>query len=303
MTVHSNHHQELVRRIRDLSRPLEPLPTEYAEKMSHLENIQAVLFDVYGTLFVSGSGDISLAALRNDAAVLSEALAAAGFEGRLGEAAERGAQVFLKSIGDAHAKRRGEGVAHPEVQIRAIWQSVLQVLEGDGLLTEPITFENVARLAVEYECRVNPVWPMPGAADILSSLHQRRKRLGTVSNAQFYTPLLFEVFFDKTLPELGFDLTLCAWSYQAREAKPSVGLFQEPLARLQREHSIAPENVLYVGNDMLNDILPASQLGCKTCLFAGDARSLRLREDDERCGSLAPDLIINDLSALVEAIT
>ena len=301
--MHSDHHHELIRRIRDLSRPLNPLPTDQAEKLSRLEGIQAMLFDVYGTLFISGSGDISLAAPMNDAASLGEALAAAGFEGDLGEAAERGVKLFLKSIGDAHAKRRDEGVAHPEVQIGAIWQRVLQVLDEEGLLNAPITFENVARLAVEYECRVNPVWPMPGAEDVLSSLHQRRKKLGIVSNAQFYTPLLFEAFFGKPLAELGFDLPLCAWSYQAREAKPSVGLFEGPLARLQSEHGIAPENVLYVGNDMLNDILPASQLGCRTCLFAGDVRSLRLREDDERCGSLAPDFIISDLSTLVEAIT
>jgi putative hydrolase of the HAD superfamily len=55
-----------------------------------------------------------------------------------------------------------------------------------------------------------------------------------------------------------------------------------------------------VGNDMLKDIWPAARLGCKTALFAGDRRSLRLREDDERCRELEPDLVVDDLSQLAQ---
>ena len=51
---------------------------------------------------------------------------------------------------------------------------------------------------------------------------------------------------------------------------------------------------------MLKDIWPATQLGFKTALFAGDARSLRLREDDERCRGLKPDLVIDRLSQLAQ---
>jgi putative hydrolase of the HAD superfamily len=50
---------------------------------------------------------------------------------------------------------------------------------------------------------------------------------------------------------------------------------------------------------MLKDIWPATRLGFKTALFAGDRRSLRLREDDERCRVLQPDLVIDQLEQLV----
>lgn len=40
---------------------------------------------------------------------------------------------------------------------------------------------------------------------------------------------------------------------------------------------IESSQTLYVGNDMLNDIYPAQQLGLKTAFFAGDQRSLRKR--------------------------
>jgi putative hydrolase of the HAD superfamily len=57
-----------------------------------------------------------------------------------------------------------------------------------------------------------------------------------------------------------------------------------------------------VGNDKLNDIWPATQLGLKTALFAGDQRSLRLRENDVRCSGLEPDLVITRLSQLSDFI-
>jgi putative hydrolase of the HAD superfamily len=72
--------------------------------------------------------------------------------------------------------------------------------------------------------------------------------------------------------------------------------------RLHQQYGILPEDTLYVGNDMLNDIWPAAQCGLKTSLFAGDQRSLRLRETDPRCSDLEPDVIITKLSQLPHII-
>lgn len=63
-----------------------------------------------------------------------------------------------------------------------------------------------------------------------------------------------------------------------------------------------PANTLYVGNDMLNDIWTASQAGCRTCLFADDRRSLRLREKDKRCKKLVPDATVDHLHQITELI-
>jgi len=49
---------------------------------------------------------------------------------------------------------------------------------------------------------------------------------------------------------------------------------------------------------MLNDIQPSGELGFRTALFAGDERSLRLREGDRRVENVSPDLIITDLRVL-----
>jgi putative hydrolase of the HAD superfamily len=126
--------------------------------------------------------------------------------------------------------------------------------------------------------------------------------LGIVSNAQFYTPLMLEGFLDSSLDDLGFDAECCAWSYRLLEAKPSTRIYEEALAGLERVHGIEPSEVLYVGNDLRNDIWPASLTGCRTALFAGDARSLRLREDDPRCTGVVPDRIVTDLRQISENI-
>ena len=49
---------------------------------------------------------------------------------------------------------------------------------------------------------------------------------------------------------------------------------------------------------MLNDVLPAKQVGFRTALFAGDRRSLRQREDDLRVSKIVPDLVLTELGQL-----
>ena len=279
-----------------------PRPTGVAERLSPLDGIRAVLFDVYGTLFVSGSGDIGVARAQSDARALEEALASSGFSGNLSEAGVRGTTLMMQEIEAAHARRRRECIEYPEVDIREIWRNVLSALEADELLHGAKDDDSVMRLAVEYEFRVNPVWPMPALKETLSELRKKGVLLGIVSNAQFYTPLLFRAFFRALLEEIGFAPELCVWSYEAREAKPSIRIFQRALEILERQHGLTPHHVLCVGNDRLNDIMPAAGAGCRTALFAGDKRSLRLRENDPRCAATEPNAIITTLSQLNDII-
>jgi len=283
--------------IRRLSAPLAPLPADTPSRLAPMAGLRAVLFDVYGTLFVSGSGDVGTAAAMDSATALGEALAETGL-GADGEAGPRGVALLQAAIAAHHAARRSEGIPHPEVEIRDVWEEVLSTLAGEGRLSRPPDGGACARLAVAYECRVNPVWPMPGARDTLQVLRGRGLHLGIVSNAQFYTPLLFRALLDASPQDLGFAPALCAWSYEHRVAKPSPHLFAGVLAGLAAQHGIRPEETAYVGNDCLNDIWTARRAGCRTVLFAGDARSLRWRHEDARCRDLEPDAIVTALMEL-----
>lgn len=260
-----------------------------------MAGIKAVLFDVYGTLFISGSGDISVASGMSNQRACAEALQCAGITGDLERAGSLGSATLLQAIRATHERLKREGAAFPEVDIREEWRVVLRDLERQGVIFGKFSDDIIERVSVEYEFRVNPVWPMPGMAETLRRLAARGIVLGIVSNAQFFTPLMFPALAGASLETFGFRPDLCAWSYQLREAKPSVKLFRAALAPLRERYGIAPENTLYVGNDMLNDIWTAAQCGLRTALFAGDRRSLRLRNTAPCCVGLQPDATLNNL--------
>ena len=274
--------------IRSLSRPLEAIPTGEQAILPTLEGVRAVVFDVYGTLFISGSGDIGIAGSDQQEAALQSILR------DLNLAAPAGVQPLCDHLLDCirkdHADARARGVEFPEVEIRDIWAQALQH-EIDSNLRSAI---------IAYECVTNPVWPMPGSGEILKALRERGVPLGIVSNAQFYTPLLFEAFFTEELPALGFDPKLCFFSYQHRKAKPGPALYtmlREELALRQ----IEPSETLYIGNDALKDIHPAAQLGFRTALFAGDQRSLRLHQS--RSDLNPPDAVITELTQILDLLS
>lgn len=277
--------------------PLAPLPTQTKPKLKNLNGVKAVLFDIYGTLLVSGSGDVGTAAATNNAKALTQALIASGFGGDLGLAGQEGIKRLKTEILYEHKIAREAGVDFPEIEISEIWKKVLS-----SLFNIPTDPDQIQCLALEYECRVNPVFPMPGCLEVLDKLQKRGLALGIVSNAQFYTPLLFSAFFKQTITELGFNPDCCVWSYKELKAKPSADLFPKAGRFLKQNYGIEFSETVYVGNDMLNDVYTAQQAGCKTVLFAGDQRSLRLRKNDERCKELKPDAIITSLSQLVDIV-
>ncbi|MGI9427896.1 MAG: HAD family hydrolase [Bythopirellula sp.] len=285
---------QYVQSILENSRPLAALPTEVAPKLAQLEGIRAVLFDIYGTLLISASGDIGANSGDHRIEALQETLEL--FQLSLDCQASSALQLFAAEIAKSHAAAQAQGVDYPEVDIVEIWQAALPLMV-QGQVPEV----DWRRLALEYEVRVNPVWPMPGVESTLEKLVSGRLVLGIVSNAQFFTPLLFPALLGKTLVELGFDQALSYFSYEHRQAKP--GSFLYALAQRQLEsQGIRPAEVLYVGNDMLNDVTAAASVGFKTALFAGDRRSLRLRTDDDRVRGIEPDVVITELVQLTECL-
>lgn len=288
--------------IRQGSTPLQPIPTGQSPRLESLESIQGVLFDVYGTLIISGVGDISIAGDQDRDEPLCQALEASGFS--LNAEADGLAQRFYDAIHQAQTdeKEKQENLEFPEVEIREVWQTFIKTLIGEATLEGELTLARVAETAVRYELAVNPVYPMPGCESLITELKSRGLPVGIVSNAQFFTPLLFEAFFGKTLEDLGVDPGVSIWSYLLREAKPSKNLYREAADEWWEHYRIKPQHLLYIGNDIRNDIWPAAAAKFRTALFAGDKRSLRLREDDPDCASVKPDLVITDLSQVLDCI-
>jgi putative hydrolase of the HAD superfamily len=137
---------------------------------------------------------------------------------------------------------------------------------------------------------------------MLSACRRQGLLMGIVSNAQFYTSYLFKWFLSSEPPGLGFHPDLIFYSYCVGIAKPSQMLINMASAALQKR-GIQLDSVLFVGNDMLNDIYPATAVGMQTALFAGDQRSLQMRSDDYRCKGLSPNLVLTNLGQLIGHIS
>jgi len=266
--------------------PLEPIPTgETPTGLSKIRRIKGILFDVYGTLLISKSGDNdSPAVSHNRKRVLAGVLRRYGIAGT----PENLMDSLRQAIENNHDRRRQEGIDHPEVDIVRIWQRVLCMDDAARVKT----------FALEYEMVINPVYPMPGLKDLLSACRGQDLLLGIISNAQFYTPRLLERLLGASLDMCGFDPQLTFFSYRFGSAKPSCFMF-ELAADIFSQRGIPAASVLYVGNDMCNDILPAKTFGFQTALFAGDLRSLRKRPDDACCRHLVPDMVVTDLRQLI----
>jgi putative hydrolase of the HAD superfamily len=298
----ADQHAALVEQVKALSSPMSPIATACPERVPQLPGVRAVAFDVYGTLLISGTGDVGTAASADRPAALADALRDAGFVVRSTQAADAGVRSLADHIQRAHTRLRGRGLECPEVEIRDIWADVLADLRAQGLVEGEYDRERVERLAIAFECRVNPVWPMPHAVATLARLRASGRLLAIVSNAQFYTPLVIEATLGAAPAALGFADERCVWSYRLLEAKPSTALYERLAAHLEQREGVAPHEVLYVGNDIRNDIWPAQRVGFRTALFAGDQRSLRLREDDPACRGVQPDAVIHTLTRVTEMI-
>ncbi|QDT36330.1 HAD family hydrolase [Stratiformator vulcanicus] len=281
--------------IRRLSSKLEPNSTNARPDLTPIAGIKAVMFDVYGTLFISGSGDVGTAAAGAKGKAFTDAAEACGI--KFDADADTVVERMIAEIKTFQEERRTSGTEYPEVEIRDVWG---RTLEAAGI--EVPAPDAIEQLAIEYESRVNPVWPMPHCRESLEALRDAGLKLGIVSNAQFFTPALFPALLDQTRAELGFDPRLEYFSYEHLQAKPGRFLYEAAAAALV-ELGITPAETLYVGNDMLNDVTPAAAVGFRTALFAGDARSLRMREDDARVTGVTADVTVTDLAQISGIVT
>ena len=283
--------RRLVDLIRESAVPLRPqapvLPPDWAELLSSpppAGKIRAVLLDVYGTLFCSAVGDIGLAAKESGGDAKALDALARRCDPRLSGGELR--SFFREKVSEIH-RACSARTAWPEVRVEEIWAGFLR--SGPDAASR--------ELALRYELAVNPVYPMPGAAETIAALRDSGRVLGVISNAQFFTPLLFEAFFNAPPEKIGVDPALIIWSCAMGEAKPSPRLF-EAAARRLGELGIAPGESAFVGNDMLSDMYGSMRAGFRGVLFAGDSRSLRLREGEALTAGLRPWRIIQTLDEL-----
>ena len=294
----------LHKRFQKISKTLHPVPTKTEPKLKKLDRIKVLAYDFYGTLFISGVGDIGVDDGDFDAQILLDVLNDAGVSVNKEKAGRQAFKLYNKVVEEQIDMLNRKGVEFPEPDIRTIWEQVMSKMKSRGLISFTPDSELFDRISVEFEARMNPVWPMPDVVQTLHYFKDAELPQGIISNSQFYTPIVLEALSGFSLSELGFSEGLLHWSFEEQMKKPGLTFYQNFLQKLHTfDESVLPGEVLYIGNDMLKDVYPAHEVGMKTALFAGDKRSLKWRREDERCKNLEPDLVITQLSQLRQCIS
>jgi putative hydrolase of the HAD superfamily len=142
--------------IRQSSRAIEPLPTGESASLKPLHGIEAVLLDVYGTLFISSSGDIGTGDDVAHSAAFRQALLDVGLYLRADGA--EGVQCLRKTIEDCHGRSRQRGIEFPEVDIVEVWRATLRSLQQRGQLAGDTENVDVAALSLRHEPCLADAW-------------------------------------------------------------------------------------------------------------------------------------------------
>lgn len=294
-----------IRAFLDDSVIMKPMPTLLKPFIRKDPAIKAFVFDVYGTLLISASGDIDESEFSTEN--ISRALHSAGIliSAAVADQAALLTEIleeFRQEVREFHEKQRSEELPYPEVDILQIWEKIILTREKQDqfVLDGPLC---IKCFTFVFEVLSNRIYPMPGMKELLKQLAGQRYPLGIISNAQFYTPVIMNFFLHDTITEdeavSPFDPDLTIFSYKFMRSKPDLYLFELLRDQCNRKYGMFPDEILFVGNDMFRDIYPAFLSGFKTALFAGDTKSLRLRQDKPELKKIVPDYIITDLKQLL----
>ena len=293
----------------------EPVPADVNPQITDLSGVRAVFWDVYGTLCGVSVGDLQRTLEYGDR--LAQTAGAAIEEFQLAPALtqlypDRSANIalrdrYLQFIAESHERSRTAGIEYPEVVIEQIWQWILEDCRQVGYVSgfdEPL-LDTAYRAAYFFDASIQHNYLYPGIADCLTKLSEMHLVQGIISNAQFYTPIQLrrllreELHRDSVELEDFFDASLVFFSYELGYSKPNPGAFQKA-NRILVQQGIKPEQIVYIGNDMLNDVWSAAQAGWRTILLAADQTQTTMRDDEPICTQLQPDAVVTKAESIME---
>jgi len=240
--------------------------------------VRGIIFDINGTLT-----DIHTNEWHEDVyRVISNLLSYQGI--MLGASAVK--DSYFQIMVEQRAQR---GERHPEFDAVGIFQEIItrhsteftRRLPPEKLEQLPRFFAETHRAASCYRLQL-----FPGVEDTIKQLHQKYQ-LAIISDAQtaYAVPELNTVGLSGY-----FDPIIVSGDFGYR--KPDKRLFEKALTAMKMEVT----EVVFVGNDMYNDIHGAQKLGMKTVFFRSN-QGLQKKE------GIKPDHIINNFPELMNVLS
>lgn len=213
------------------------------DKAFFKENIDAVIFDLYGTLLENHTRIMERPQWETMAQFL-------GYHGALYQIEEL-AECFTRLVIDTRKQCGQEENPEKEFDEAVVFHKLYQ---NKGIIADVDLIQITAQ--VFRACSTSYCRPYPGAKELIEALRAAGKRIYLLSNAQrVYTEAELKMnkmntWFDGI--RLSSDL---GWK------KPSQKFFMELVDFI----GVSPERILMVGNDAVDDILPARRLLMYTC--------------------------------------
>jgi putative hydrolase of the HAD superfamily len=238
--------------------------------------IKAILFDINGTLIDINTNEASEEVYRG----ISHILAYQGISLHRWEVRAEYYRIM-------DVQRKASQEQYPEFNVVELFREFLnQRLPAQGIIPPSKLKWLPLFLAEAYRgISRNRLQLYPGVLDVLNELRPRYK-LAAISDAQsaWCLPEMRAVGIDGY-----FDPIIVSGDVGYR--KPDPRLFAAALTALR----VAPENVLFVGNDMFRDVYGAKQCGIKTVFFSSN-------QGTKQAEGVKPDYIIYQFSEMRQAV-
>ena len=276
--------------------------------------VKAVFWTVYGTLVAIPQGELQFEHTQdfvNEAALdklIKEFKMWNSMSRKPGAPSAYMKELFRKALTTLQMTGCG-AERHPEVQVERVWDDIVKKLQQKEYAFDATTFgslnEYVKKIAYFYQASIQGSGPYPGAADALRLVAQRGIVQGLLADGQCFTVGQLQRCLRQQDP--GFELdatipsTLRIISADKRARKPSETLFKAAV-QVATAKGFSPGEVLHVGSNLPRDIAPAKKFGFRTALFAGDRNSLSATPEQLKDPATRPDVLLTELSQILEVI-
>jgi len=283
-------------------------PIKAKPKLKRLP-IRGVLWTCYGTLLAISTGELQFEA--DIEFVTDMALEKTIQEFKMWNSMSRkpGApsaymkELFKKAYDIVRLTGQGE------VKAELIWDDIVKKLMTKEYAFDATTYgpqaDYVKKIAYFYHASIQGTGAYPGAAEALRIVAGAGLPQGLCADGQCFT----QVQLKKALLEQdpSFDLaahlpaSLATLSCSVGSKKPGDAIFKAALASF-RARGLSAEEILHVGSNLVRDIAPAKKFGMKTALFAGDRGSLNATSEQMDDPALRPDVLLTELTQIVDVI-
>ncbi len=289
--------------------------TKSKPHLKRLTRVKAVTWNVYGTLLSIAGGEF----LREhpEKFIMDLALDKTIQEFKMWKSMSRKPghpaeymRVMIGKVVDELSLQVDKGERYPEVPVERTWEGIIKKLLQNEYVLETARYGTMEEFSIKiayfFHRSLQGIGAQRSAAETIQWLKNQRYWQGLLADGQAFTSLQLKKSLHEQNPDCFLDQCIPPYarvlSHTVKSKKPSERLYKEMVARLSKS-GIAPDETLHIGNDLANDLGPARKHGFLTCLYTGDCSSLKASPEMIANKALRPDVMITELSQVIEMLT